>query len=76
MSTVIDLSRAHCGAPADDSLAIERQQAIENALSMALHLVRQPDCTRASLQAATARATRAATMLKHASEHASATGRA
>ena len=43
-----------------------QQAAIENALTMALHFVRQPAC-QANLWAATSRATRAATMLKHAS---------
>jgi hypothetical protein len=51
-------------APAKvDPLA--RQQAIENALSMALHLVRTSD-TPESLQRATGRAIRAASMLKQA----------
>lgn len=44
---------------------IERQQAIENALSTALWHVRKQG-THADLQAATGRAIRAATMLKHA----------
>lgn len=47
---------------------IERQQAIENALSMALHFVRQPGDAAANLWAATARTNRALTLLKHASE--------
>lgn len=47
---------------------VERQQAIENALSMALHFVRQPGDSAANLWAATARANRALTLLKQASE--------
>jgi hypothetical protein len=50
-------------APAVDPLA--RQQDIENALSMALHLVRTSD-TPESLQRATGRAIRVASMLKQA----------
>lgn len=45
--------------------AIARQQAIENALSTALHLVRTSDKPEA-LQRATGRAIRAASMLKQA----------
>jgi len=52
--------------PAPDGIA--RQQAIENALSMALYFVRQPGNTAANIWAATARTNRALTMLKHASE--------
>ncbi|MDO8777725.1 MAG: hypothetical protein Q7K57_55220 [Burkholderiaceae bacterium] len=44
---------------------IERQQAIENALSMALYHIRQPHSTTA-LHAATGRANRALSLLKHA----------
>lgn len=62
--------------PAGHALAcgigtIERQQAIENALSMALYFMRQPGDTAANLWAATARANRALTLLKRASEGAS-----
>lgn len=53
------------GIPLD---GIARQQHIENALSTALHLVRQPSPTTAALQVATARAVRAASLLKHACE--------
>lgn len=64
-------------APTDPAA---RQAAIENALSMALYFVRQPGHTAANLWAATARANRACTLLKQASECAanvaSATGRA
>ena len=45
---------------------IASQQAIENALSMALYYVRQPAHSPAILQAATARANRALTLLKQA----------
>ncbi|WP_180127246.1 hypothetical protein [Rhodoferax sp. BLA1] len=61
---------------------IARQQAIENALSMALYFVRQPGNTAANVWAATARTNRAFTLLKQASEGAAtvkpvnATGRA
>ncbi len=54
---------AHKPTPQNDPLA--RQQAIENALSMALHLVRTSDST-AALQRATGRAIRAASMMKQA----------
>jgi hypothetical protein len=52
---------------------VARQAAIENALSMALYFVRQPDNTAANLWAATARANRAFTLLKQASEGVGAT---
>jgi hypothetical protein len=45
-----------------------RQQAIENALSMALYFIRQPGDTAANVWAATARANRALTLLKQASQ--------
>ncbi len=47
---------------------VQRQAAIENALSMALFFVRQPGNIPANLWAATARANRALTLLKHASD--------
>lgn len=47
---------------------IARQQAIENALSMALYFMRQPGDTAANVWAATARTNRALTLLKQASE--------
>ena len=47
---------------------VERQAAIENALSMALYFVRQPGELSANLWAATARANRALTLLKQASQ--------
>lgn len=42
-----------------------QQAAIENALSMALHFIRQPGDSAANLWAATARTNRALTLLKH-----------
>nr|WP_315203989.1 hypothetical protein [uncultured Albidiferax sp.] len=62
MSTVIPLHRPGAAA----TIGIERQQAIENALSTALYYVRQPNGTPAMLQAATGRANRALSLLKHA----------
>ena len=49
---------------------IARQQEIENALSMALFYVRQSAPTPDALRSATARANRALSLLKHASESA------
>lgn len=63
-------------SPADnttDSTIIARHAAIENALSAALHLIRQPYTTEA-IQAATARAIRAASMLKQACTEANESG--
>ena len=54
---------------------IERQQAIENALSMALYHVRHGDAQQ-GIQAATAKAIRAASMLKQACADLSIGGRA
>lgn len=45
---------------------VERQAAIENALTMALYFVRQSGSTAANLWAATARTNRALTLLKQA----------
>ena len=47
---------------------VERQAAIENALTMALYFVRQPGDSANNLWAATARANRALTLLKQASQ--------
>lgn len=47
---------------------VERQAAIENALTMALYFIRQPGTSAANLWAATARANRALTLLKQASK--------
>lgn len=54
---------------------IERQQAIENALSTALYFIRQPHSDK-TLQAATSRAIRAASMLKQACTESTVSGRA
>lgn len=62
MSKVIPLH----GPRAAASNSVERQQAIENALSTALYYVRQPNTTAAMLHAATGRANRALSLLKHA----------
>ena len=51
--------------PAIYTNSIERQQAIENALSTALYFIRLPS-TESGLKAATVRAIRAASMLKQA----------
>lgn len=55
--------------------SIARQQAIENALSMALHYVRTAD-TQQGIQAATAKAIRAVSMLKQACTESTIGGRA
>lgn len=74
MKKVIHLASVGAGTPVHSSARtrsaslIERQQAIENALSMALHFVRQPGDSAANLWAATARTNRALTLLKQASE--------
>jgi len=54
---------------------IERQQAIENALSAALYFIRLPH-TESGLKAATGRAIRAASMLKQACAESTTSGRA
>ncbi len=56
---------ARDGVPRDP---VVRQAAIENALTMALYFVRLPDSNAANLWAATARANRALTLLKHAGQ--------
>lgn len=55
-----------------EAQAIARQAAIENALSTALYFVRQPGDNAANLWAATARANRALSLLKQASQAAPA----
>jgi len=62
MATGTHLNSGHNTSP------IERQSAIENALTMALYFVLQPGDAVANLWAATARANRALTLLKQASE--------
>lgn len=75
MPKVIHLPSRRAGAPVQTSAQtsptpdpVARQAAIENALSMALYFVRQHDNAAANLWAATARANRALTLLKQASE--------
>lgn len=55
--------------------AVERQQAIENALSMALHYVRCSE-TPSNIHAATVKALRAVSMLKQACAESNTSGRA
>lgn len=57
-----------------ESPAIERQQAIENALSMALYHVRHGN-TLEAMRTATAKAIRAASMLKQACTESAMSGR-
>ena len=61
--------------PALSPSSIARQQAIENALAMALYYVRLPS-TESGLRAATGRAIRAASMLKQACAESTTSGRA
>lgn len=79
MTKVIHLPRPHAGHRVHTSArtpkpntctvdGIQRQQAIENALSMALYFMRQPGNAAANVWAATARTNRALTLLKQASE--------
>ena len=76
-SKVIHLASRQAGRnPQSRSLTPQRQAVIENALSMALHFVRQPGAIPANLWAATSRATRAATLLKQACEGVPANARA
>ncbi len=63
--TVTPTRPARDGVPRDP---VVRQAAIENALTMALYFVRLPDSNAANLWAATARANRALTLLKHAGQ--------
>lgn len=73
MHTRILRSRYPALTPPTTSIA--RQQAIENALSMALHYVRTAD-TQQGIQAATAKAIRAVSMLKQACTESTTSGRA
>ena len=59
--------------PTTASPALDRQQAIENALSMALHYIRTAD-TQQAIQAATSKAIRAASLLKQACAELAASG--
>lgn len=77
MSKVIHLASQQAGRnPRSPSITPQRQAVIENALTMALHFVRQPGAVPANLWAATSRATRAATPLKQVCEAVPAQGRA
>jgi len=81
MTKVIPLASRQAGRISplpskSDVLTPQRQAVIENALTMALHFVRQPGAVPANLWAATSRATRAATLLKQLCEATRATGRA
>ena len=73
MTTVIPLAGRRA-APAPSTLDTTSPETIrlhglaENALATALHELRRLDATPATLRLATARATRAATLLKRASE--------
>ncbi|PKO74639.1 MAG: hypothetical protein CVU21_22325 [Betaproteobacteria bacterium HGW-Betaproteobacteria-15] len=71
MTTVISLaSRRAAPTPthSPDSLdQIQLHAQAHNALATALHCLQRPDCTPAHLRTATARAVRAATLLKRAS---------
>ncbi len=71
MTTVIPLA-GHRAAPSasipNESLELIQLHAqAHNALSTALHCLHQPNCSPRQLQTATARAMRAATLLKRAS---------
>ena len=50
----------------DSTATLARQQAIENALTTALHFIRLPNTDATALRAATGRAIRAVSMLKQA----------
>ncbi len=64
MTNVIPLASPRAAASPDP---IAQQAAIENALSMALYFMRQPGNSPENVRAATGRANRALTLLKHAS---------
>ena len=69
MTAVITLAsrRAAPTTPPASLESIQLHAQAHNALSTALHFLGQPDCTAQQLQTATARAVRAATLLKRAS---------
>jgi len=69
------LVHTHATPRAFPQLAPDSLSVIENALTMALHFVRQPGAVPANLWAATSRATRAATLLKQVCEAVPAQGR-
>lgn len=68
MTTVITLAsrRAAPTSPPASLETIQLHAQAHNALSTALHYLAQPECTPQQLQTATARAVRAATLLKRA----------
>lgn len=71
MADVIRIpARSHApiqSTPTDNPETIRLHGLAENALSTALHCLRSVDCSPSKLQKATARAIRAATLLKRAS---------
>lgn len=68
MTKVITLAsrRAALPTPSTPLDTIQLHAQAHNALSTALHYLTQPECTPQQLQTATARAVRAATLLKRA----------
>lgn len=71
MADVIPMARARATrsvVPDDSPETLRLHGLAENALATALHLLRKPCTTQAQLQQATARAVRAATLLKRASQ--------
>lgn len=80
MADIIPLARQHAPAPSPaDSThpeTIRLHGLAENALATALHCLRSVDCDPAKLTTATARAIRAATLLKRASQASQQTGSA
>ena len=74
MTTVTTLASrraAPATPPAEPLATIQLHAQAHNALSSAIYYLTQPDCTPAQLQAATARAVRAAALLKRATADAS-----
>lgn len=71
MTKVIDLASRRAApitpTPTEPLELIQLHAQAHNALSMALHCLQRPDCTPEHLRTATARAMRAATLLKRAS---------
>jgi len=67
MADIIPLVRPRTPTP-DNPETIRLHGLAENALSTALHCLRSVDCDPAKLATATARAIRAATLLKRASQ--------
>ena len=75
MTTVNTRTTPKTASLGNTPYAIERQQAIENALSAALYFIRLPS-THSGLHAATGRANRALSLLKQACSEASMGGAA